>query len=414
MRTRPFQRIRGVDANARNNLRIPAKPGGTVSTSDRANKRNNMDSVKTSSRSECLDAAKGICIILVVIYHTSMYFLAKCPQFADTTSFKVMQVFITGLGTMRMPLFFLISGFLANSAVFKRSWREIFQPRVATFLWLYMLWVVMDWCFRAYLISHFNPEFVHGSEAFPFTLDAFALDVVMGNTAIWYLYALVMFFTVCKLGNQHLLLTFTFMALLSLLAKQLVPQESWSLRSIASNAVFFTIGCYGKPYIEQIIERFNPLRFSIAVVGFLALGELALRNDAIDIPGVKFLISCCLVVAALDFIGLLTKHFTLNLLQTLGRYTLPIYVMHHFFIDVAAQLILPLNISSNYADAGVVTALVLLVVVNLAVCTGIYMLLNRHHGRMLFTFPKRELFRMQAPSKLAAKPAELPEKTQAK
>jgi len=403
MRIRPTQLLKGVDVNTHSSFRTPAEPADTVSTSSSANSRNSMESQKTSSRSECLDAAKGICIILVVIYHTSMYFLAKCPQFADTNSYKVLQLFITGLGTMRMPLFFLISGFLANSAVFKRSWREIFQPRVATFLWLYMLWVVMDWCFRAYLISHFNPDFVHGSEAFPLTLEAFARDVVVGNTAIWYLYALVLFFCVCKLGNQQVLLTFTFMALLSILAKQLVPMEDWSLRSIASNAVFFTIGCYGKPYIEQIIQRFHPLRFAVACVAFLALGELALRHDAVDVPGVKFLISCCLVVAALDFIGLMTKHFRLNLLQTLGRYTLPIYVLHHFFIDVAAQLILPLNIPSAYADAGVLIALVTLTVANLAVCTAIYMLVNRHHGRMLFALPKRELFKF----KPKARPSEI-------
>lgn len=209
-----------------------------------------MDSQKTASRSECLDAAKGICIILVVVYHTSMYFLAQCPQFADTTSYKVLQVFISGLGTMRMPLFFLISGFLAHSAITKRSWREIFEPRVATFLWLYMLWVVMDWCFRAFLLSHYNPALVHGNKEFPFTLEAFARDVLVGNTAIWYLYALVLFFTICKLGNRQVLLTLTFMGLLSIMAKQLVPQEDWSLRSIASNAIFFTLGCFGKPYIQ--------------------------------------------------------------------------------------------------------------------------------------------------------------------
>ncbi len=66
-----------------------------------------MDSVNTSSRSECLDAAKGICIILVVVYHTSTYFLAKPPDLANTTSFSVLQIFISGLGTLCMPLFFL-------------------------------------------------------------------------------------------------------------------------------------------------------------------------------------------------------------------------------------------------------------------------------------------------------------------
>ena len=54
MRTRPSQRVKGTDANARNSLRIPAEPGGTVST-----------------------------------------------------SFSVLQIFISGLGTLGLPLFLI-------------------------------------------------------------------------------------------------------------------------------------------------------------------------------------------------------------------------------------------------------------------------------------------------------------------
>jgi uncharacterized membrane protein YcfT len=44
--------------------------------------------------------------------------------------------------TLRMPLFFTISGMLAASAV-HRSWRVLGRGKVAKFLYLYVLWFLI-------------------------------------------------------------------------------------------------------------------------------------------------------------------------------------------------------------------------------------------------------------------------------
>ncbi|MEE4462335.1 acyltransferase family protein, partial [Azotobacter chroococcum] len=106
-----------------------------------------MTSSPPSARIEWLDAAKGACLILVVLYHTVVYIFLNSPL-SDTLSFKVWQIMVVGLGWLRMPLFFLISGFLAHSAVFNRNGRDVFQPRIATFLWIYLLWMSIELGFR--------------------------------------------------------------------------------------------------------------------------------------------------------------------------------------------------------------------------------------------------------------------------
>lgn len=349
------------------------------------------------ARNECLDASKGICIILVVMYHTFMYFISKNPQFLEAESFRGVQIVVAGLGTMRMPLFFLVSGYLAHTAVFNRSWREVFEPRIAMFLWLYILWVCLDWLFRDILITHFNPVFVHGGEDFPHTLDGFLHDVVMGNTAIWYLYALVLFFSVCKLGSHHKWLTFSAFLLISVACRQIFSMDEWSMRSICGNAVFFCAGCFGKYYVEYITTHFSLRNCILAFASFLLLGKISLRYDAIDLPGVRVLICTCMVIASLYAISLATRHFKLTLLQKLGRYTLPIYVMHQFIIDITAQLILPIQVPIAYLDLSFFFALIGMIVFNMSVCIFLYWILNRQHGRMLFALPKRDLLKNKSP-----------------
>ena len=254
-----------------------------------------------------------------------------------------------------------------------------------------------DWLFRDLLITQLNPVFVHGGEDFPRTLDAFLHDVIMGNTAIWYLYALVLYFSVCKIGNHHKWVTFSAFLLLSVVCRQLFSMDEWSMRSICGNAVFFCAGCYGKHYVEQITTQFSIRNFILSFAAFLLLGKISLRYDAVDLPGVRVLICACMVIASLYAISLATRHFKLALLQKLGRYTLPIYVMHQFIIDIAAQLILPIEVPDAYLNLSFLFALIGMIVLNTAICVFLYWILNRQHGRMLFALPKRDLFKTKRP-----------------
>ncbi|WP_169531114.1 acyltransferase family protein [Azotobacter chroococcum] len=349
-----------------------------------------MTSSPPSARIEWLDAAKGACLILVVLYHTVVYIFLNSPL-SDTISFQAWKTLVVGLGWLRMPLFFLISGFLAHSAVFNRNWRDVFQPRIATFLWIYLLWMSIELGFRAFLIANFDPALVPGNVPFPLGLDDIVRHALVGDTPIWYLYALVIYFVVCKLGSRHIGLTFALIALLAVFYKQVIPTQHWNLLSLAGNAIFFAAGCYGKAYVERLASQFNGMRFSLACVSAIGLLALGRHYDAMGLPGANLVVAACLVIAAIDFFTLLARRYQLKLLCTLGRHTLSIYLLSFFIINIAAQLISPLQLPVLFAEAFVLFAPPALVALNAVLCIQIYSLLNCHLGRILFSLPSRAL-----------------------
>lgn len=351
-----------------------------------------MTSRIPSARIEWLDAAKGACLVLVVLYHTVVYIFLNSPL-SDTLGFQAWKMIVVGLGWLRMPLFFLISGFLAHSAVFTRSWHEVFQPRIATFLWIYLLWMSIELGFRAFLIAHFDPTLVPGTVPFPLTLNAIAWQAFVGDTPIWYLYALVIYFVICKLGNRHIRLTLALLVLLAIFYKQLIPTQHWNLLSLAGNAVFFAAGCYGKAWIERLAGQFDGARFGLACTAALGLLALGRYYDALSLPGANFLIASCLVIASVDFFTLLARRYKLTLLCMLGRNTLSIYLLSFFLINIAAQLVSSLQLPAPLAEVFVFFAPPALVALNALLCIGLHSLLNCHVGRILFTLPTRALLK---------------------
>lgn len=349
-----------------------------------------MTSSSPSTRIEWLDAAKGACLILVVLYHTVVYIFLNSPL-SDTLGFQAWKTIVVGLGWLRMPLFFLISGFLAHSAVFNRSWGEVFQPRIATFLWLYLLWMPIELGFRAFLFAHFDPMLVPGSNPFPLELDTVAWKAFVGDTPIWYLYALVIYFVICKLGSRTIGLTFALVTLLAVFYKQLIPTQHWNLLSLAGNAVFFAAGCYGRAHIERLASRFDGMRFALAcmtAIGLLALGR---HYDAMSLPAANLLVASCLVIASIDFFTLLARHCRLKLLCMLGRHTLSIYLLSFFIINIAAQLVSPLQLPGLFAEVFVFLSPPALVALNAMLCIRLHSVLNGPFGHILFSLPTRTL-----------------------
>ena len=81
-----------------------------------------------------VDAAKGLCILLVVLGHAITELQAHgyyTAQWAGINFF---------LGPIRMPLFFLLSGLFAGKAL-KESWHKLANRRIWVMVYLYVIWV---------------------------------------------------------------------------------------------------------------------------------------------------------------------------------------------------------------------------------------------------------------------------------
>ena len=95
-----------------------------------------MSSSSTPTRLSWIDTVKGLAIVLVVLHHAAVLAAAK------NWSGDQLNTLTDALLTVRMPLFFAMSGFFFLRRV-DRPWSWQLRNRAGPFLWLYVLWTVL-------------------------------------------------------------------------------------------------------------------------------------------------------------------------------------------------------------------------------------------------------------------------------
>ncbi len=134
-----------------------------------------------------VDYAKGFCIVMVVMMHSTL----GVQDAAGATSW--MGDFVAFAKPFRMPDFFLISGlFLAR--VIDRNWRDYLDKKVLHFAYFYALWVTIQFAFKA---PHFAADLGWAGVA-----KAYALSFVDPFGTLWFIYLLPIFFVVTKLTRD--------------------------------------------------------------------------------------------------------------------------------------------------------------------------------------------------------------------
>ena len=97
----------------------------------------------SQSRVSWVDYAKGICIVLVVLMHSTL----GVENAAGGVSW--LHDFITWAKPFRMPDFFLISGLFLASRI-NRPWREYLDSKVLHFAYFYILWMTIQFATKGY------------------------------------------------------------------------------------------------------------------------------------------------------------------------------------------------------------------------------------------------------------------------
>ena len=134
-----------------------------------------------------VDYAKGFCIVMVVMMHSTLGVEAAAGEASW------MGTLVAFTKPFRMPDFFLISGlFLAK--VIDRKWRGYLDTKVLHFVYLYALWVTIQFAFKA---PGFAAELGWGGVA-----QAYALAFIEPFGMLWFIYLLPIFFVVTKLARD--------------------------------------------------------------------------------------------------------------------------------------------------------------------------------------------------------------------
>jgi len=138
-------------------------------------------------RIDWVDYAKGICIVMVVMMHSVL----GVELAAGGNGF--MHPLVAFAKPFRMPDFFLISG-LFLSVVIDRDWRIYLDRKVVHFAYFYVLWVTIQFGFKA---PSFAAETSWAHAGFLY-LESF----IEPFGTLWFIYLLPVFFVVTKLTQR--------------------------------------------------------------------------------------------------------------------------------------------------------------------------------------------------------------------
>lgn len=137
-----------------------------------------------ASRIGWVDTAKGICIIFVVMMHSTGgvgYAMGGTGFMHDVVAFA---------RPFRMPDFFLISG-LFLGLVIDRPWLRYIDRKVVHFLYFYILWLTIQMAFKGPAMA------MEDGVAAPFAEYLWSFVQPFGT--LWFIYILPLFFIVTRL-----------------------------------------------------------------------------------------------------------------------------------------------------------------------------------------------------------------------
>jgi uncharacterized membrane protein YcfT len=302
-------------------------------------------------RIDWVDYAKGICIIMVVMMHSVL----GVELAAGQTGF--MHGLVAFAKPFRMPDFFLISG-LFLSVVIDRDWRTYLDRKVVHFAYFYVLWVTIQFGFKA-------PSFA-AETGWAHVGLMYLESFIEPFGTLWFIYLLPVFFVVTKVTRPvPPLLIWGAAALLEM--AHIVT--GWTvIDEFCARFVYFHSGYLFANYVFAWSDRARA-RPGLALAGLAAwalingglvefgLGEWPVISLALGLAG----------AGAIVILGtLLARAHWLTFLRFCGEHSIVIYLA--FFLPMAATRTLLLRagpihdigaISLIVTVAGVVGALAL-------------------------------------------------------
>lgn len=293
-----------------------------------------------------IDVARGIAITLVVFHHSI--------QFLDATGWQVdalVQV-TAALSTFRMPLFFLVSGLLASSAIARLSFASLFWKRLALLVYLYALWCIIWWAWFLFVPRPFDP--------LTSPVGDLATALYLPWSGLWFLYALILY-TVAAWALRRLprvaQLAIAF-GVACLFATGIVTVgSSYTWRSVGTYFALFMTGVLCRQIVEAYARRVT-VWWLLGTGAALAAGTVVL--PFLPLQGV-FRVALCVVGAAFGVsiaVMLARSPIARSAVGALGSRTLPIYVLNSLLLALAVA-ILPVELVPGSLAAVLLTALVI-------------------------------------------------------
>lgn len=338
---------------------------------------------------------KGLCICLVVIYHSVITFyphLAGLPPGLNEYIAKSWIYLNLYLAPFRMPVFFFISGYLITRYIEEVQWRACIDKRLWNIFYVLVLWGIVQWVGLTLINQWLAPDLVRNptsNAAYSETFLQFAVSMAKASTSLWYLYALLVYFMVFKL-----LRAWKVPVLLMLLGINIVisfmPLPWWGMNSVVRNMFYYGLGAWFGPLLMAWMKSYS-FRQHPLVCAAIAACSLAL-----------YLINVPVVISVVSIFVILKIFYTLDarcesradaFLNVVGSNTIAIYTTHRIVIEALSLFMIAQIGQGQFSDSVVTGILLVYPFASLALCTliglGFRKLSTAAFGDIFFSPPAR-------------------------
>ena len=296
-----------------------------------------------STRVDWVDYAKGICIVMVVMMHSVL----GVELAAGESGF--MHPLVAFAKPFRMPDFFLISG-LFLSLVIDRDWRTYLDRKVVHFAYFYVLWVTIQFGFKA---PAFAAETSWAHAGFLY-VESF----IEPFGTLWFIYLLPVFFVVTKATRRvPPLLIWSIPALLEM--AHFIT--GWTvIDEFCARFVYFYTGYLFADHVFVLSDRARarPVLALLALVLWAILDGSLVKLGFSEWPLVSLVLGLVGASAIVTIGTLFAKMQWLNFLRFCGEHSIVIYLA--FFLPMAAARTLLLR-TGIIPDVGTMSLVVTLV-----------------------------------------------------
>lgn len=319
-------------------------------------------------RSQWIDITKGITITLVTLHHvvTGLWAAGLLPA-------SIYSAYALG-ETVRMPLFFLVAGFFAQKAV-RLPWRTFLDSKVVHFMYFYLIWNLISMLTR-WALSPFT-----NSDVVPADLLLIGWKPI---EMLWFLYVLSLGFLYIRLLDRIGPVYQTALAGMLLGVSFAIPSDIEVPQMFCRMLLFFVIGTHASELIRRTVTARARLLLPLGTAVFLMLALLIAQQGKplMHVPLVFFVSATGASFAIMAMAHLISGTMVGNLFNTIGQYSLFIYVMN-FLPTAGVRVPMRMIGLTDYP----ILAILVGTAFSVAFCILVYKLVVRTPLRFVFVRP---------------------------
>lgn len=338
-----------------------------------------MPAREAAPRVAFVDYGKGMCIVLVVMMHSTLGLEAAIGREGW------LHAAVEFARPFRIPAFFLIAGLFLSRTI-DEEWRRYLDRKVVHFVYFYALWVTIQFVFKA-------PGMV-GAQGAAATVWSYLDAFVQPFGTLWFIYMLPVFFVVTKLTRPLPPLLVWLVAAALEIAH--VETGAVVIDEFAARFVYFYSGYLFARAVFAFAGEAGT-RTPLALAGIAAFGLLngfLVSRGGAELPLVSLALGMAGAAALIAAAALLARRDLVPALRACGENSLVIYLA--FFLPMAVTREVLVR-SGVIADAGTMALIVTLAAVIVP------FLIERavRHTPLRFLFVRPQALRLKPDLRLA-------------